>query len=59
MDWRADVYIMVPLALRRVIITYILSHKDNIKLQCCRSSGRQYWIGMEYATAICESDMKI
>lgn len=46
---RVDVYIMVPLALKSVIyiltnfiITYILPHKDNIKLQRCRSSGRQY-----------------
>ena len=58
---RVDVYITVPLALRRIRITYILPHKHNIKLQRCRPSGRQYRIGhvgIEYAAAIYESDRK-
>lgn len=38
-SWRVDGYIMVPLALRRVIITYILTQNDNIKLQSCRPSA--------------------
>ncbi len=55
-SWKVDGYIMVPLALRRVIIAYIPTRKGNIKSQsCCSGMGNE--IGLTGWDGICCGDL--